>query len=101
MLYWLTDAPIDESYTVFTQLLNPAGVLVAQQDNLPVEGLAPTNTWQPNTVIRDPYRLAIPADAAPGSYQLLIGLYNGEGRRQLTLSDGTVSDHLAFTVRLK
>ena len=101
VLYWLADAPVDESYTVFTQLLNPAGLLVAQQDNLPVEGLAPTNSWQPNTIIRDPYRLTIPADAAPGAYQLLIGLYTDAGRRQLTLADGTQSDHLSLTVNIQ
>jgi len=71
-LYWLAETPVAESYTVFTQLIDPSGALVAQQDNLPVEGLAPTNTWQPNTPIRDPYVLQIPADAAVGEYRLLV-----------------------------
>ena len=100
VLYWLADASVGESYTVFTQLLDGAGTLVAQQDNLPVVGLAPTNTWQPKTIIRDPYRLTIPPTATPGTYQLRIGLYDSEGRRPLTLPDGTVSDHLALTVNL-
>ena len=57
ILYWQADEAVGSSYTVFTQLFDADGSLVAQQDNLPVEGLAPTNTWTPGAVIRDPYRL--------------------------------------------
>lgn len=98
VLYWQAVAPVAESYTVFTQLLDESGTPVAQQDNLPVEGLAPTDTWQPGTLIRDPYRLSIPASAVPGTYQLWVGMYNGDGRRPVTLPDGTTEDHLALPV---
>ncbi|MEM7537456.1 MAG: hypothetical protein AAF639_35125 [Chloroflexota bacterium] len=84
VLYWEATAPIQESYTVFTQILNEQGQLVAQQDNLPVEGLAPTNTWAVNKLIRDPYRLSLPAELTPGSYQILVGMYNKDGRRPVT-----------------
>jgi hypothetical protein len=100
VLYWQADAPVAGSYTVFTQLLDTSGQLVAQQDNVPVNGLAPTNTWQPHVTIRDPYRLTLPPAPAAGDYTLLIGMYDGAGRRTLTLADGTRADHLAFPVRV-
>ena len=100
VLYWMADAPVEASYTVFTQLFDPEGKMVAQQDNLPVNGLAPTDTWTPGAVIRDPYRLSIPADAPPGGYELYLGLYDGQGRRTLTLPDGSTTDHLTITVEV-
>jgi len=77
------------------------GGLVAQQDNLPVEGLAPTTTWQPGTLIRDPFRLDIPGETPPGDYRLLVGLYDEAGNRApMLLPDGTVDDHLSFPLRV-
>jgi len=101
VLYWQADAPVTSSYTVFVQLLDGAGQVVAQQDNLPVTGLAPTDTWQPGKLIRDPYRLVLPATIQSGSYQLQIGLYTPEGRVMLTMPDNTQSDHLAYEVEVQ
>jgi hypothetical protein len=85
-------------YTVFTQLFDPAGTLVAQQDNWPVAGLAPTDTWQPGALIRDPYQLPLPDGSASGTYQLWVGLYDEHGRRTLTLANGREEDHLVLPV---
>ena len=101
VLYWQAQAPVQESYTVFTQLLDEQGRLVAQQDNLPVTGLAPTETWQPGLPIRDPYRLAIPPDASPGRYRLLVGLYTAAGRRPLLLADGRQQEFVEFPITLE
>lgn len=98
VVYWQADAPVTTSYTVFTQLLNEAGQLIAQQDNLPVMGLAPTDTWQPGGVVRDPYRLVIPAETAPGNYRLIVGLYTPAGRVPLRLADGSQSDFVEFSL---
>ena len=100
VLYWQAGAPVAESYTVFTQLLAPDGRLVAQQDNLPLDGLAPTDMWEPGRVVRDPYRLALPADLPAGAYTLAVGLYTPAGRQSLTLADGTVADHLSLTIQV-
>jgi hypothetical protein len=98
VLYWHSAAPVPESYTVFVQLFDPSGELAAQQDNLPVQGLAPTNTWQPGVLVRDAYQLAIPAAAVAGDYRLIVGLYTAAGRVPLTLPDGATADHLALPV---
>jgi hypothetical protein len=101
VLYWQAATPVTESYTVFVHLLDAAGQLVAQQDNLPVTGLAPTDTWQPRTLIRDPYRLAVPETAAPGTYQLQVGLYTAAGRVSLITAAGTNVDHLSYAVEVQ
>jgi hypothetical protein len=100
VLYWQTAAPVTASYTVFTQLFDAAGRMVAQQDNLPVQGLAPTDTWHPDQIIRDAYTLALPPDAVAGAYTLQIGLYDASDRRNLKLADGTQADHLALPLRV-
>ncbi len=102
VLYWQADGPVNSSYTVFTQLFDAQGAMIAQQDNLPVSGLAPTDTWTPDAIIRDPYLLT-PADLSSTwgereSIQLHIGLYNEAGRQMLTMPDGSTADHLTILV---
>ncbi|MGL4648610.1 MAG: hypothetical protein ACRC1H_04325 [Caldilineaceae bacterium] len=60
-------------------------------------GLAPTTTWEPGTLIRDPYLLPLPD--APGNYRLLVGLYDASGTRALLrLADGRQVDALDLNV---
>jgi hypothetical protein len=101
VLYWQTAEPVDGSYTVFTQLFAPDGRMIAQQDNLPVNGLAPTNTWMPEEPVRDAYRLAIPVDAPAGPYELRVGLYDESGRQMVTLLDGATADHVIIFVEVR
>ena len=73
--------------------------MLSQQDNLPVQGLAPTDTWHPGTVVRDSYDLPFPPDAAAGPFRLFVGLYDDDGRRaNWTLPDGTTADHITLAV---
>ena len=100
VLYWQTPAAVAGSYTVFTQLFAPDSALVAQQDNLPVGGLAPTHTWTPAAPVRDAYTLSIPPAAPPGVYTLHIGLYDAAGRQPATLIDGATTDHVSIPVEV-
>jgi hypothetical protein len=100
VLYWQAHNRVDERYTVFTQLLDPSGQLIAQQDNWPVLGLAPTDSWQPGVVVRDPYTLTIPAEVEAGGYRLLIGLYTDAGRRPFTLSNGERQDFVEMIIEI-
>lgn len=101
VLYWQARAAIGGSYTVFTQLFAPDGHMAAQQDNLPVAGLAPTNTWTPGRPVRDAYSLTIPPDAPPGLYTLHVGLYDAAGRQPVTLHDGATADHVSIPVEVR
>jgi hypothetical protein len=76
-LYWQAQQRLKTSYTVFAQLLGPAGELRAQHDSIPHEGGYPTVWWLPGEVVTDAFTLELPPDAPPGAtYQLIAGLYD-------------------------
>jgi hypothetical protein len=100
VLYWLAAAPVEDSYSVFTQVLNATGQVVAQQDNPPVNGQAPTDTWAAGAVVRDPYRLHLPAELMPGDYRLIVGMYNEDGRVQWRLPSGEIADYVGFDLSI-
>jgi hypothetical protein len=86
-LYWQAVAETDTNYTVFVQLLNNAGQVIAQQDRQPQAGAAPTTTWLPGEILIDPYTLPVP-ELAAGHYQLIAGLYNAATGERLPLISG-------------
>jgi hypothetical protein len=86
-LYWQAVAESDTNYTVFVQLLNNAGQVVAQQDRQPQAGAAPTTTWLPGEILIDSYTLPVP-ELAAGHYQLIAGLYNAATGERLPLIAG-------------
>lgn len=80
-LYWQALAPMDESYTVFTHLLDGEGRIRGQKDNLPGNGAWPTNSWAVGEVIRDEYDIPVGTGAPRGDYVIAVGLYLAESRR--------------------
>jgi hypothetical protein len=86
-LYWQAEAEININYTVFVQLLNQMGQVVAQVDQPPRAGAAPTTTWLPGEVLVDPYTLTLP-NLPPGVYRLIAGLYNPLTSERLSLASG-------------
>ena len=74
-LRWRARQPIDQSYVVFVHVTPPDGPILAQRDSVPVNGGFPTTAWTPDQLVSDTYRLAIPADAAAGAYQIRVGMY--------------------------
>jgi hypothetical protein len=87
ILIWRALAPVDADYTVTVQLVGPDGRVYGQQDAPPLEGAAPTSTWSPGEVLVDPYRFVVAADAPPGEYRLLAGMYLSETGERLPLHD--------------
>jgi 4-amino-4-deoxy-L-arabinose transferase-like glycosyltransferase len=74
-LYWQASELIPRDYTVFVQILDESGVLVAQKDNQPVEGKYPTSVWQVGAIIPDTYIIPIPSQIQTGDYRLITGMY--------------------------
>jgi hypothetical protein len=80
-LYWRTQTALTERYKVNVHLLgdqfNPAtgNTLWAQHDGEPLDWTLPTTRWLPGTIITDPYRLMIDANAPPGTYKLELVMY--------------------------
>lgn len=84
-LRWSAAGPLDADYTVFVQLVDAAGEIVAQGDSPPLAGAYPTSAWAAGEVFDDPHPLTLPAALPPGAYDLLVGFYHPlEGRRLLT-----------------
>jgi hypothetical protein len=75
-LYWQAERPLPADYTVFVHLLDDAGGKAAQRDVAPLGGALLTSRWTPGQLVRDDQDLAVPADVPPGSYRLVVGMYD-------------------------
>jgi hypothetical protein len=75
-LHWQTLAPLTTRYKVTVQLLDSRNQVIAQRDSEPVGGARPTDTWQPNELIVDQHGVAIPVGTPPGTYRLIVALYD-------------------------
>jgi hypothetical protein len=95
-LYWQAQARMAEDYHVFVHLVGPMPEerTAAQHDKVPLDGDWPTWAWEPGYTVRDEYSLQLPADLAPGTYELRAGLYRlSDGQRvPVQGPDGRVKD---------
>lgn len=74
-LYWQAKEQADRPYTVFVHLVDQAGQIQAQQDNMPRQNSLPTTCWQRGEYIVDPYTISLAEDVTPGTYTIQIGMY--------------------------
>jgi hypothetical protein len=95
-VYWQTDAPLAQDYTVFTQLLDKSGALVTSWDSQPLGGYFPTSRWPAGEIVTDMVRLPRPANLPPGDYTLGTGMYLLDTLERLPTPDGG-SDYLTLT----
>jgi 4-amino-4-deoxy-L-arabinose transferase-like glycosyltransferase len=85
-LYWQADAPVAYPYSIFTQVIDRSdGYKAGQRDGEPVCNTLPTDLWQPGETIVDRYTIPLAADARPGTYTLLIGMYDREGDERVEI----------------
>lgn len=75
-LFWQTAVELPQRYKIFLHLVGPDGTVVAQRDSEPGGGLNLTTIWPVNQTIVDNHGLLLPQTLAPGSYTLLLGLYD-------------------------
>ena len=73
-LTWQATAPIDRQINTSFRLADAAGNIVAQQDGPPARGIIPTNLFFA-TPLPDTKILSLPAELAPGDYQLQVVAY--------------------------
>ncbi len=90
-LYWRATQALDQDFSVFVHLLDERGNLVAQRDSQPNAGQYPTSTWMPGTVVRDQYTVPLPRDLSPGSYSVLVGMYEWPSLQRLRVETGGVA----------
>lgn len=72
-------------YNLFLQLLATDGTLVAQHDNPPQGGYAPTSTWLPGQPVVDRHALILPPNLPPDDYRLIAGLYDPTTGKRLAV----------------
>lgn len=87
-LDWTAYPSPDRDYTVFVQLLNPQGKLVAQSDSFPASGGLPTSSWLPGETVLDAHHLSLPPGLPAGAYRLIAGMYLASTGQRLPVSTG-------------
>ncbi len=91
-LFWRGRSKMPSDYTVFTHVLQPPETLWAQQDK-PLQPAS--SSWSIGQVVSDTYELKIKPEAAPGVYDIEVGVYdpkkNFERLRVLT-EDGRITE---------
>jgi hypothetical protein len=93
-LYWQALTEMDESYTVFTHLLDQDNHIWGQRDSLPAGGTLPTSCWVKDEIIVDEYDIPVQPDAPPGEYLIEIGIYQLETGQRLPIigQEGQIVD---------
>ncbi len=95
-LRWRTDEYLDADYSVFVHLVgDEEAQAIAQGDAPPLDGRWPTSLWLPGVPLDDPHRVTLSEGLAPGTYRLLVGLYDPLTGERLPLPDGADALHLA------
>jgi uncharacterized membrane protein len=87
-LVWHADQTPAASYTVFVQLLDDSGQVIAQSDAIPAENMRPTNGWRPGEYIVDVQHVTFHADAQPARARLIAGLYDATTGVRVMLTSG-------------
>jgi hypothetical protein len=98
-LVWQAQTPIPVDYKVFIHIAQGDNPPVAQRDSEPSDGRYPTTAWTPGLILRDSNRLIIPASLTPGTYDVVIGLYqSSSGERATAYKEGApIGDHVVLT----
>ncbi len=86
-LHWRARRPVATQYKVTVQLLDRRNQVIAQRDSVPVGGARPTDTWQPNELIEDNHGVAIPVGTPPGTYRMIVALYDATTGARLPVAD--------------
>ncbi|MGH2458847.1 MAG: hypothetical protein ACRDIY_08265, partial [Chloroflexota bacterium] len=72
-------------YTVFVHLVTDDGKLVAQHDDPPASGYAPTSGWADGQILYDDHAIAVPTEAPIGLHLVQVGLYLPSNGKRLPL----------------
>jgi hypothetical protein len=82
-LRWQARQTVMQRYTTFVQLIAADGGAAVSIEGDPNGGASPTWRWQAGDVIADRWQLKLPADLAPGSYQVVVGMYDPASGQRL------------------
>ncbi len=77
-LYWQALTQVRHDYVLAVQLLDRSGQETAYWLGRPVRSGYPTNQWQKNQLVQDPWRLSSAPDVLPGHYTLALAVYDAD-----------------------
>ncbi len=80
--------PDQAGATVFVQMLNRDGVVIAQSDMQPVTGSRPTTGWRDGEIIVDSHTLEWNALASAGEVTVIAGWYSAQTGERYPWADG-------------
>ena len=100
VLYWRAEGDVQENYTVFVQVLNADGFLVAQKDNEPGQGGYPTSIWEAGQTVSDKYLVPMPDGLPAGDYRIIVGMYTlpSVERLPVSVNGQIVGDHVELSL---
>ena len=87
-LNWQVIQAPSADYTAFVHLVDSQGRLVAQNDQQPQGGFAPTSVWTVGSAIADKHGLILSADLPPGEYIVRVGLYRSDDQSPVRVTHG-------------
>ena len=79
-LYWETSPELDIDYSISLRLYNAEGRMAYQADDVlwKTTDRAPTSRWSAQEMVDTLHLLKVPADLAPGDYELRLVVYDFE-----------------------
>ena len=97
-LTWQAAVAPGEPLVLVVQLLDSEGRMAAGLEAQPLDGRYPTQEWARGEVVRDPHTLTVPVNLAPGSYQLIVGVYRAANGQRLETRSGLLgkSDYVVI-----
>jgi hypothetical protein len=92
-MYWQAAGPAPKDYNVFLHLRDATGKTVAMGDAQPTWYTPrPATTWTVASDglagVTDAHSIAVPADLAPGRYDLVVGWYDWQTGKRLPRVEG-------------
>lgn len=90
-LFWRTDRTIGKNYTIFVHIV---GAQFNPKQNNPLWGQVdrppriPMTAWLPGEIVREEYAIRIDADAPPGKYTIVVGMYDAATGARLPVAGG-------------
>ena len=84
---WRSDAQGQEDYSQFLHFVNEESGSWWNFDQQPLGPRLPTRLWYNGLADVEEWRIPVPADLAPGSYNIFTGLYRARDNVRVPVSD--------------
>jgi uncharacterized membrane protein len=99
LLYWQAARAAQQDYNIFLHLRDATGRTVAMGDGQPTWFVQqPATTWQAGSDglagVTDAHSIPVPADLAPGTYDLVVGWYDWQTGKRLARVEGAAGNRV-------